>query len=305
LKAAGGIELEPLLPDPANIKLKLSYPGADVQGGPFALRPQAAADLRAGIVDALNLSLDQFRALYDAMFSTGQLLFTGMVEFQMGGVGEQIPFQLRIADTAEPFASWTQTANGEDVSIILNNEVECALVVRHLDAVVSADDAISVKPVDAMNGAYPVQIPPSKSAEFRLPHASPPSITALDLSDVSGTPDKDTIYNLILDASTPPAFMRQITVKTFDRTFKAAADNPQNQVMSVVVDFEGGVTVELTADRLEVPNVNIPVPVANFVLGKEESQTYRYKLTVVRLSGVTPDKDWRSGESGLLFVVVS
>jgi hypothetical protein len=177
--------------------------------------------------------------------------------------------------------------------------------VRHLDAIVDQDNNISVKPLDAVTGAYPVEIPAAGSANFRLQHSSTASISDLDLSEADSKPDKTVIYNLVLDSSTPPAYLRPITVKTFDRTFKAAPENPQAQVMSVVVDFEDGTTVELTAAKLEVPNVNIPVPVSGFVAGQGETQTYRYKLTVVRLSGVSTDPTWRSGDSGLLFVVLT
>jgi hypothetical protein len=85
--------------------------------------------------------------------------------------------------------------------------------------------------------------------------------------------------------------------------FDAPAGAPQSQLMSIVVDFENGATVELRADQLE-GTVDVPVPLAGFVLGKTEDLSYRYKVTVVRLSGVTTDADWRTGQSGILFPAV-
>jgi hypothetical protein len=70
--------------------------------------------------------------------------------------------------------------------------------------------------------------------------------------------------------------------------------------MAIVVDFESGDTVELRADQLSA-EVDLPVPLAGFVLGKVEDLSYRYKVTVVRLSGVAADEDWRTGQSGHLF----
>jgi hypothetical protein len=299
LSAAGGIELEPLLPDPSSIVLKLAYPGSTTADGPFAARPQATVDLRAGIVDALTLTLDQFRAAYEALFSTGQLLFSGVVAFDMGGVGEQIPFQLRMHDTAEPFASWTQRVDGADVVVSVTNEIESVLRARSIDAVIARDGDVTVEPLAAA-APFPVDIAPATPAQFRLAGGAGAALTDLDLSDVVSVPDKDAVYELILDPSTPPVYLREVTVKSFKPMFDAPASDPQSQVMAIVVDFESGDSVELSADHLQ-EIAHVPVSLAGFVLGKPEDLSYRYKVTVVRLSGVTADADWRTGESGSVF----
>ena len=87
--AAEPIELEPLLPAPKALRLNLSYPGSDTSTGPFAPRPQAFVDLRSGIVDSIpELTYEQFRGLFDALFSTGQLTLTGNVVLDLGNEGE-------------------------------------------------------------------------------------------------------------------------------------------------------------------------------------------------------------------------
>ncbi len=299
LTSAGGIELEPLLPDPSSIVLKLAYPGSTTAEGPFAARPQATVDLRAGIVDALTLTLDQFRAAYEALFSTGQLLFSGVVAFDMGGVGEQIPFQLRMHDTAEPFASWTQRVDGADVVVSVTNEIESVLRARSIDAVIARDSDVTVAPLAAAT-PFPVDIAPATPAQFRLSGGAGAALSDLDLSDVVSVPDKDAIYDLILDPSTPPIYQREVIVKSFKPMFDAPASDPQSQVMAIVVDFESGDSIELSADHLQ-ETAHVPVSLAGFVLGKPEDLSYRYKVTVVRLSGVTADADWRTGESGSVF----
>ena len=298
------IQLEPLLPDPAQIRLKLAFPGSDTSAGPFEKREQAAVDLRAGIVDKLiGLSLDEFRGLFDAMFSEGQLMFTGGVAFQFGDIGEEIPFQLRIYDTAEPLVSWTQAVDGDATSIVLTNPIESILRVRHVDAIAVDAAGPGVHPLELVGGTLPLDIPPSGTARFRLPRGAGLTTVDLDLSDVQAVPSKDAIFNLILDPSTRAEFLRPITVVTFAETFAAAPDAPRHQVMLVVVDFDDGTTVKLTPTQLEVP-VRVPVPVVGFVLGTEMRQIYRYKVTVVRLDGVTSDAEWKTGESGILPVIL-
>ena len=148
----------------------------------------------------------------------------------------------------------------------------------------------------------PLDLPPLASAQFRLPRSAGTPLD-LDLSGVRAIPDRDTIFDLILDPSTRAAYLRQITVKTFAQTFAPPADAPQKQVMAVVVDFDDGSAVELSATRLE-STVNVPVPIANFVLEKDLVQPYRYKVTTVRLSGATTDPEWRTGESKILFPTI-
>jgi hypothetical protein len=299
LAASPGIELEPLLPDPSKMVLKLAAPGSGVAGGPFTPRPGAAVDLRSGIVDALTMNVEQFRALFDAMFSRGQLLFSGSVEFDLGGTSEQIPFQLRFHNLAEPFARWNQSASGDDVALELINEIESSLRIQHLDAIIGKDGTALVKPAEPASGSYPVDIVTGGAARFQVQQAGGP-VQELDFSEVECVPDREAVYNLILDPSTVPAYLREIKVKTFKPTFFELPATPQNQIMSVVVDFEGGISVELTADTLEA-TVKVPVPLTGFILGREEALQYRFKVTVARLSGATTDKEWRSGESGVLF----
>jgi len=222
------------------------------------------------------------------------------VEFDLGGTGEQIPFQLRFQSLAEPFARWTQAAAGEDLVVRLANEIESPLRVLQLEAIVRQDGHLTVKPLTPEGGAYPVAVDPAKTSDFRLPQAGGMTLTEIDFSDVECQPDREAIYQLLLDPSTLPAYLREIKVKTFKPVFQEQPANPQTQVMSIVVDFQGGASVELTAEQLEA-GVKVPVPLAGFIIGNEESLDYRYRVTIARLGGVTADTEWRTGQSGILF----
>jgi hypothetical protein len=296
--AAQPIDLEPLLPDPKGMRLSLSYPGSDNSTGPFAPRSQALVDLRSGIVDSIpNLTIDQFSGLYDALFSTGQLTFTGNVTLDLGNDGESIPFKLRFFDTAEPLASWTETTDGDTLIVALKNEVESPLRLHRVDAIATEAANLTVKPLTPADGTFPIELAPGGSTRFSVTPASGIDINGLDLSEVETVPDRNTIYNLILDPTTRPSFMRPITVKTFPPTFAPPADAPGRQVLELIVDFDDGNAVALTATELE-QTVRVTTPIASFVLEKPPRQEYRYKLTVVRADGsVTADPDWTTGAS--------
>jgi hypothetical protein len=304
LVASEGIEIEPLLPDPARIKLKLAFPGGDTSAGPFVHRAQAQADLRGGVVDALSLSLEQFRGFFDALFAKGQLMGSGAVAFEMGGTGEEIPFQLRLHDTAEPFTGWTQAAEGDAVVVTVANKIESTLRIRHLDAITVDAGGAKVSPLESLDGVLPLDVRPSGAARFKLARAQAVTLRELDFSDVEMVPDKQVLYELLLDPSTYPAYFTSITVKAFPDDFVAPPENPQRQVRSIVVDFEGGTTVELTAAQPEA-KVMVSVPVKAFVLNRELQRAYRYKVTVARAGGLTADADWKASESGVLFPLLA
>ena len=198
------IVFEPLLPDPAKVKLKLAYPGAATSDGPFAIRPAALVDLRAGIVDALQLSIVQFEELFDAMFAFGSLHFTGAVAFDMGGTGEEIPFQLRLHDTAEPFARWTHQAIGGHTEVSVTNDIESVFRVHQLDAIVGGDTGPTVVPLAPVEGSYPVAIAPATTARFHVAGSASGTPADIDLSDIEMIPDRRLIAEIIVDPSAPP-----------------------------------------------------------------------------------------------------
>ena len=309
LAASGGVVFEPLLPDPAKVKLKLAYPGAATSDGPFAIRPAALVDLRAGIVDALQLSIVQFEELFDAMFALGSLHFTGAVAFDMGGTGEEIPFQLRLHDTAEPFARWTHQSIEGDTEVSVTNDIESVLRVHHLDAIVDGDTGLMVVALAPVEGSYPVAIAPATTARFHVAGSASGTPADIDLSDVEMIPDRRLIAEIIVDPSAPPQYDRAIKVRTFVPVFAPPPDDPQQQVLAIAVDFENGAGVELTLERLE-DTVTVVTALTGFLLrsdvpasdGTGLSQAYRYKLTVARPSGITTDAEWRTGESSVLFI---
>jgi hypothetical protein len=145
-----------------------------------------------------------------------------------------------------------------------------------------------------------MELAPAASTRFSLTPASGIDINGLDLSEVETVPDRKVIYDLILDPTTRPSFMRPVTVKMFAPTFAPPADAPTRQVLEVVVDFDDGNAVALTSTALE-QTVRVTTPVASFVLENPPRQEYRYKLTVVRADGsVTTDPQWTTGASPFL-----
>lgn len=92
---AEGLEFSPLNADERKLQFSLSIPG---QIGSVR---NARVSLKDGIFDSLTLSLKDFQAVWDAMFSSEvqNTLLTGQVAVEIPGFGrESIPFQCRLPD---------------------------------------------------------------------------------------------------------------------------------------------------------------------------------------------------------------
>jgi hypothetical protein len=122
------------------------------------------------------------------------------------------------------------------------------------------------------------------------------------LDDVEVVADKEAIFNAILDPSAAGTYLRAITVKTFKQKFDPPVNDPNNQIISLIVDFESGDSVDLNADNLQQV-VNLRTPVSDYVLRKVDLGQYRYKLRTVRLSGITEDPDWKTDNRSLLLAI--
>jgi hypothetical protein len=310
--AAKGLDFEPLLNPPDKTQFLLAIPRSDASSGPFDDRKGAMVDLRSGIHDSLSLNMSQFQAVYDALFGGSINLLSGNVVMNLGGEQEAIPFAARMDDLIGEVFSYEEFPDEESggLKISLKNAIESPIIINALNAEIRRGEAatpgqirklVSLENTDQL----PVELKPGKELRLLLVPSSPlPGAGALhavfDLTGIKVQPDKDAVWNAILDDALA-VYPRLITVKTFKQKFDPPPDNADNQIMAVVVDFEGGVSAELTADNLERA-VPLPLPIADYVLRKPDQGQYRYKVRVIRLSGETGDTEWRTDNKTTLYV---
>jgi hypothetical protein len=190
----------------------------------------------------------------------------------------------------------------QGVQATFQNVIESPVEIQSLGASLARDTEIIPASVQGMDLSQPAQIAPAQQLTVNVtPDQSTPKAgrvkAVFDMSGVHSVPDKEAIWNAILDPSTSDSYLTSITVKTPASTFAVPSDDPGRQVVSLVVDFDSGVSAELKADKLEA-KVDIPHPVVNFVLRKTDTGEYRYKRTLVRANGEQArDDDWRPPET--------
>jgi hypothetical protein len=312
---ANGLDFEPLLNPPDKTQLLLAIPRSDTASGPFDDRKGAMVDLRSGIHDSLSLNMSQFQAVYDALFGGSINLLSGNVVMNLGGEQEAIPFAARMDDLIGEIFSHEEFPDDESggLKIELRNAIESPVRITALNAEIRRGQAATPgeirKLVSLSSGEstdqLPVELKPGVSLRLLLVPSSPlPGEGALhaffDWTGVKVQPDKDAVWNAILDPATPAVYLRTIKVKTFKQKFDPPPNNVDDQIMSVVLDFEGGPSVELNADNLE-RDVSLPLPIGDYVLRKADQGQYRYKVRIIRLSGEMRDAEWRTDSTGILF----
>jgi hypothetical protein len=303
------LDFEPLLNPPDKTQLLLDIPRAGASAGADD-RKGAMVDLRSGIHDSLSLAMPQFQAVYDAMFGSSNILFSGRVVMNLGGDQEPIPFAARMDDLIGELFDYEESPDNQSggLKVKLKNAVESPVRINNLNSVLRRGQTSTPGQLTALasasGGTLPVNLGPGEEVSFIIvPSTAMAGEGTLhadfDLSDVQVQPDKEAVWNAILDPSAPAVYQRTIRVKTFRQKFDPH-DDPDNQIMSVVLDFDGGVSVELNAENLE-HDVVLRLPISDYVLRKVDQGQYRYKIRVIRLSGETVDTAARTDSTGILF----
>ncbi|HLJ27858.1 MAG TPA: hypothetical protein VKY85_14195 [Candidatus Angelobacter sp.] len=188
------------------------------------------------------------------------------------------------------------------VQATLQNIIESPIEIQALDATLVRGQESLPANIDGLDLSQPVQIPPGQQITFNVIPATPvaassPVHAQYDLSGVHPVPDRDAIWNETLDPTAAESYLTTITVKTPASTFAVPAADATQQIVSLVVDFDSGVSVELNSAKLEA-KVDLPHPVVNYVLRKTDAGEYRYKVTRVHAGGdQTRDDDWRPPET--------
>jgi hypothetical protein len=299
------VEFQPFLT--SDVRFKIDRPVTS--GSVHEERPDASVVLQGWLKDTLRMPVADFRLLFQAMQQQTASLFLGQVEIDVPNEATQvIPFVARMDDLQGEMFSYAAVARaGGNLQVTITNAIESPVDIQTLDATITRGSERvrgllenNVLPCQHLlpGGAVQVTLAP----ETPMTSSTLPEV-AFDLSGVRVTPDAEAIWNSILDRTTLDCF-REVTVKTTAATFTAVAGHEDAQIISVLVDFEGGGTAELTAAQLEA-KVRVEYPIDDVVLGRPISSTYRYAVTVVRARSQDPKTGPTEGTDPLFYVTVA
>lgn len=300
------IRMEPLPVEKASFWLAL--PGA--AGGGLVERPAAQIDVRTAVIVSETLSMADFQAVYDALIGGAVAIMKGEVRVELRpGAFERMPFDGRFDRMNGELmdAAITPGAQSGQFTIALTNAIEspvevsaikASLLARGVEADANASFATPLPQRLAPGETLTLTVAPKKP----LPTPLPQGMTVdplLDFAGVKVVPDSEAIWTAILDADTAVEAQRTIRVKLFAGMFDAPSGDAADRALAVIVQFEGGASVELTPEKPE-GEAKLSSPIGDIILKRAAAGGYRYKTQIIRRSSRPIDAEWRSDSADLL-----
>lgn len=299
---ASRIRMEPVPVEKASFWLML--PGAT--GGGLVERPTAQIDVRTALVVSETLPMADFQAVYDSLVSGAVAIMKGEVRCDFGGgAAGKIPLDARFdrmnGELVEPVIEIGERHGA--FRITLTNAVESPIQISSLNASLLIR-GMEVGAAARPDGTLPMQLAPGESVVLMVsPLKEPPGNAEvepmLDLTGVKPLLDSEKLWAAILDADTATESKRTVRVKLFPGMFDAPSGNPADRAFAVMVQFDGGPSVELTPEKAEA-EVKLTSSISDIVLRRAGAGGYRYKCQVIRRSTRVADSEWRTDTTDLL-----
>lgn len=299
---AARIRMEPL---PAEkVSFWLALPGA--AGGGLIERPAAQVDVRTAVIVAETLPMADFQAVYDALLGGAVAIMKGELRIELRpGTVERIPFDGRFDRmTGELMnAAITPGDKAGRFTIALTNAIESPLDVADVAASLFVG-GMELGATETFETPLPKRLAPGEMLTMTIASKAPlpDGIAAEPLLDFAGVkvmPDSEAIWAAILDADTAAEARRIVRVKLFAGMFDAPSGAAADRAMAIIVQFEGGASVELTPEKPE-GEVRLSAPVGDIVLKRAGAGGYRYKSQIIRRAARPIDAEWRSDSADLL-----
>lgn len=270
-------------------------------------RPSSSLLLEGPIVDTLAVPAADFQLAYDAMLGRTASVLSGQVAVEIEGWDmETRPFIADFARLAGPVvdlaASLDEAAGA--LSIEIANAIESPVMLDSL-ALSAARGGASL-PLDLVDAIAPgAIIPAGEALTVSIPAPALPGageITVAATADAAPALDDAAIMDAILDRATLEYF-REVDVRALSFLFVAPAGRPGDQVVAILVDFEGGETVDMSADKTQA-FARIDYPFEDVMNRKVAGDGgYRYTRTVVRADGRQDvDAEPQTGDTDILFL---
>jgi hypothetical protein len=311
-----GVRFEPLAVGSDKVDFRLATPpSGDLQD----MTAKAQVDFQNGISGTLTMGLDDFQNAFSAMLGGSITLLSGQIHIDLGG-GEtdDVPLAIRMDDLAGEVFDYqviSDAASG-GAKVTLCNAIESPLQVNQLSTTLVRGTAQVAATIQEFQPALPCTLQPGDNLTCIVVPNSPlngdESLSVVfDVSGVKIMPDRDKVWEAILDPTTSAEYLQEIQVQTFPQTYNALPDHPE-QANALYIQFEygdsvveddgsskPGNTIQLDPAHLSAA-IHVGMPISDYVLNRPDQGQYRYKLTVIRNTEQATDPQWRTDSRTIL-----
>ena len=263
--------------------------------------------LQSTMFDTLSIPVADFQIAFDAMLGRTASVFGGQVDIEVEGwETESLPFNADFRKLAGPVLDVALRSGGAALALNLRNTIESPLLLDNL--ALTATGAGVTLPINLSGQiANGTQLASGETLDLTT---SLPTVLGLVRPTIQVTtaprivPDDAAILDSILDRSTLE-YYREIEINAIAAIFLSPADRPQDQIHTILVEFEGGATVALNEATQKVI-ARVDYPFDEVILRRvRPDSTYRYTKTVIRVNGRQDrDPEPLTGNSNILFLSV-
>jgi hypothetical protein len=299
--SGGEAELELLPASKLSFKLGLPRPGGTAVS--FTEQKDALVNMTK-LRHSIELPIEALQAVFEGVFSSSSLVFQGQIDVTLSERDPipPIPFEARMNDLAGDPLECTLRRQDSGMEASLRNIIESPVRIREMKVTVRSGNRTSSARMEGL------VLPLDLAAGQRVAHVLIPdkpfeptdeTEAHFDLREVEVLPDREAIWNAILETTVQPEYVRKVGVKTVVELFRG----PEPRVSLVRVNLQRGggavVSVDLTEQQLEA-EASLRAPLRDYVMGKADPGIFQYQVLTVRGGIRTPASAWKEASTNLI-----
>ena len=199
---------------------------------------------------------------------------------------------------------WNALCGGRSsrIEASFRNVIESPLRIRQMEVTLRSGNRTTAARVEGLT--LPLDLAAGQKAAFDLQPATPLGATdeaeaQFDLREVEVVPDRDAIWNAVLETAAQPQYVRRIGVRTVADLFRG----PEPRVSLIRVNLRRGggpiVSADLTEQQLSAEAL-LSSPLRDYVLGRADPGVFEYQVLAVRGGMRPPTSAWRESSTNLI-----
>ncbi len=297
----GEVMLELLPASKLSFKLGLPKPGGTAVS--FTEQKDALVTMTK-LRHSVELPIEALQAVFEGIFSSSSLIFQGQIEVTLGE-GDSIPpipFEARMNDLSGDPLECAVRRQESRIEASFRNVIESPLRIRQMEVTLRSGNRTIAARVEGLT--LPLDLAAGQKVAYDLQPATPLGATdeaeaQFDLREVEVVPDRDAIWNAVLETAAQPQYVRRIGVRTVADLFRG----PEPRVSLIRVNLRRGggpiVSADLTEQQLSAEAL-LSSPLRDYVLGRADPGVFEYQVLAVRGGMRPPTSAWRESSTNLI-----
>lgn len=280
---AADLTFQPYLTD----RISFTVTRPSTAGRVIETRPTSPLMLQEPVVDTLVMNVTDFQIAFDAMLGQTASIVGGEIGISVEGWAvETRRFAADFAQLLGATLDLSTTPTGDhSATLDFTQAIESPLAFHGTRVAVSRDGAtVAASGLETIHADLAPGATISAAISYpALPGTGPVQVALLGSGPVR--PDGEAIMDAILDRAALDYF-RLIEVRSVPSFFRAPTGAPQEDaIVAIMVAFEGGDTVTLTADA-PIGTARIDYPFSKVILRQMvDDGSYQYTKTIIRADG--------------------